>query len=383
MKGSEILVYLDNAATTKPCEQACEAVMKGLETFGNPSSLHRAGLEAELLVSEARECVADALGCSADEIYFTSGATESNNTAVFGAFKAQGKRKHRAVTTTVEHPAVAKPFDELEKLGCEVIRVSPDESGRFSAKDIFDAVNDDTFLVSAMLVNNETGAVLPVQKAFSMIKKKYPSVITHCDCVQGFMKTPVSVKKLCADMISVSGHKIYAPKGIGALYIRKGLHIPAYLLGGGQEKGMRSGTESVPLICGFGAAVKMLKDNIPANLAKVRELESYLFEKCRENGEITVNYSGEDKLPYVNSISVNDLKSEVLLHFLEEREVYVSSGSACSKGKKSGVLQEFKIPTRDLDTTIRVSFSVNSQKSDVDAFIAAVEEAQKKLARLR
>jgi len=356
--------------------------MDGLENFGNPSSLHKAGLNAELSVSRSRETVASALGCTPEEIFFTSGATESNNTAIFGAYKAQGKRKKRVVTTTVEHPAVARPIDELEKLGCEVIRVAPDENGKFNARDIFSAVNDDTFLVSCMLVNNETGAILPIEKAFSMIKKKNPEVITHCDCVQGFMKLPVKTKKLCADMISVSGHKIYAPKGIGALYVRKGLHIPPLMLGGGQEKGFRSGTESVPLICGLGAAVSELMYNISENLEKMRELEKYLFEKCAENGEISVNYA-EDKSPYVNSISVKDLKSEVLLHFLEEREVYVSSGSACSKGKKSGVLQEFRIPAQNLDTTIRVSFSVSSTKDDVDKLMEAIEQAQKKLARLK
>lgn len=376
------MIYLDNAATTKPSAAVCSAVMDGLENFGNPSSLHKAGLNAELSVSRSRETVASALGCTPEEIFFTSGATESNNTAIFGAYKAQGKRKKRVVTTTVEHPAVARPIDELEKLGCEVIRVAPDENGKFNARDIFSAVNDDTFLVSCMLVNNETGAILPIEKAFSMIKKKYPEVITHCDCVQGFMKLPVKTKKLCADMISVSGHKIYAPKGIGALYVRKGLHIPPLMLGGGQEKGFRSGTESVPLICGLGAAVSALMYNISENLEKMRELEKYLFEKCAENGEISVNYA-EDKSPYVNSISVKDLKSEVLLHFLEEREVYVSSGSACSKGKKSGVLQEFRIPAQNLDTTIRVSFSVSSTKDDVDKLMEAIEQAQKKLARLK
>lgn len=376
------MIYLDNAATTKPSAAVCSAVMDGLENFGNPSSLHKAGLNAELSVSRSRETVASALGCTPEEIFFTSGATESNNTAIFGAYKAQGKRKKRVVTTTVEHPAVARPIDELEKLGCEVIRVAPDENGKFNARDIFSAVNDDTFLVSCMLVNNETGAILPIEKAFSMIKKKYTEVITHCDCVQGFMKLPVKTKKLCADMISVSGHKIYASKGIGALYVRKGLHIPPLMLGGGQEKGFRSGTESVPLICGLGAAVSELMYNISENLEKMRELEKYLFEKCAENGEISVNYA-EDKSPYVNSISVKDLKSEVLLHFLEEREVYVSSGSACSKGKKSGVLQEFRIPAQNLDTTIRVSFSVSSTKDDVDKLMEAIEQAQKKLARLK
>ena len=375
------MIYLDNAATTKPCDDACKAVMNGLEHFGNPSSLHKVGLDAEILVTKARQQLADALGCNEDEIFFTSGATESNNTAVFGAYKAHGKRKHRVVTTTVEHPAVAHPCDELEKMGCEVIRISPDESGEISAKDIFDAVNDDTFLVSCMLVNNETGNILPVDKAFSMIKRKYPQVICHCDCVQGFMKIPVKVKKLNADLISISGHKIYAPKGIGALYVKKGVHIPAFMLGGGQEKGFRSGTESVPLICGLGASVQMLKDNINENFANAKKLQEYLIEKCGENGGISINSKG-NLSPYVTSIAVKKLKSEVLLHYLESKDVFVSSGSACSKGKKSGVLQEFKIPSENLDSTLRISFSIETTTEDIDGLMQAIKSAQNELARI-
>lgn len=230
------MIYLDNAATTKPCDEAKTAVMKGLEVFGNPSSLHRAGLDAELLVSDAREIIADALGVTPDEVYFTSGATESNNTAIFGAYKAHGKRKKRVVISSVEHPAVKNPAQELEDMGCEVIKISPDENGEINARDIFAAVNEDTFLVSCMLVNNENGYILPVEKAFSMIKKKYPQVITHCDCVQGFMKIPVKAKKLNADMISLSGHKIYAPKGIGALYVKRAFIYRLLCLGEDRKK---------------------------------------------------------------------------------------------------------------------------------------------------
>lgn len=377
------MIYLDNAATTKPCSAACQAVAQGLETFGNPSSLHKAGVQAELLVNDARETVASVLGALPEEIFFTSGATESNNTAIFGAWNKLGKRMKKAVTTTVEHPSVAKPFDELEKKGCEVIRVSPRDDGLFYAKDIAGAVDENTFLVSCMLVNNETGAVLPIEKAFAAIKRKYPKVITHCDCVQGFMKFPVKAKKLNADLISISGHKIYAPKGIGALYVKKGVHIPAFIYGGGQEKGFRSGTESVPLINGLGAAVGTLKDNISANFQKAKEVQKYLFEKCEENGEVFVNYKGENCSPYVTSIAVKGLKSEVLLHFLESMDVYVSSGSACSKGKKSSVLQEFKIPDGNLDSTLRISFSVSTTKEDIDKLFEAIQAAQNKLARIR
>ncbi|WP_295153597.1 cysteine desulfurase family protein [uncultured Ruminococcus sp.] len=377
-----VLIYLDNAATTKPCDAAKAGVMKGLEVFGNPSSLHRCGLDAELLVTDARTAVADSLGCLNEEIFFTSGATESSNTAIFGAFKSQGKRKHRVVTTTVEHPATARPFDELERLGCEVVRVSPDENGIISAEAITDAVNEDTFLVSMMLVNNETGAILPVSKAFTAIHRRFPKVITHCDCVQGYMKLPIKAKTLGADLISLSAHKICGPKGIGALYVRKGLHIPALLMGGGQEKNMRSGTESVPLICGFGEAVKQYSGNISERLEKARRLEALLFELCEKNGGISVNYRGE-KSPYVNSISVEGLKSEVLLHYLEKREIFVSSGSACSKGKKSGTLAEFRIPVRNMDTTLRISFSPDTTEDDLYGLMEGIAAAQQELAKLK
>ena len=375
------VIYLDNAATTKPCKEAAEAVMKGLECFGNPSSLHSLGLEAETLVSEQRQVIADAIGCLPKEIYFTSGATESSNTAIFGAFAAHGKRKHRVVTTTVEHPSVTNPINKLEQLGCEVIRLSPDENGQITPSAVLEAVNDDTFLVSMMLVNNETGAVFDVGSAFSAVKKKYPQVLTHCDCVQGFMKLPFTVKKLNADMISLSGHKIYAPKGIGALYVSAKVHIPALLLGGGQEKGFRSGTESVPLICGFGAAVKALSGKVEENLENARAVQGYLVKKCGENGGIAVNFSGGS--PYITSIAVEGLKSEVLLHFLEKKDIFVSSGSACSKGKKSSVIKEFRVPEKLSDSVLRISFSTDTTTQDIDALMSAITEAQGSLARIR
>ena len=375
------VIYLDNAATTKPCKEAAEAVMKGLECFGNPSSLHSLGLEAETLVSEQRQVIADAIGCLPKEIYFTSGATESSNTAIFGAFAAHGKRKHRVVTTTVEHPSVTNPINKLEQLGCEVIRLSPDENGQITPSAVLEAVNDDTFLVSMMLVNNETGAVFDVGSAFSAVKKKYPQVLTHCDCVQGFMKLPFTVKKLNADMISLSGHKIYAPKGIGALYVSAKVHIHAFLLGGGQEKGFRSGTESVPLICGFGAAVKALSGKVEENLENARAVQGYLVKKCGENGGIAVNFSGGS--PYITSISVEGLKSEVLLHFLEKKDIFVSSGSACSKGKKSSVIKEFRVPEKLSDSVLRISFSTDTTTQDIDALMSAITEAQGSLARIR
>lgn len=375
------MIYLDNAATTKPCKAAADAVMKGLECFGNPSSLHSLGLEAETLMNGQREVIAAAVGAQAKEIFFTSGATESSNTAIFGAYAAQGKRKHRIVTTSVEHPSVANPINKLEQLGCEVVRLSPDENGQISPKAVLDAVNGDTLLVSMMLVNNEVGAVFDVGGAFGLVKKKYPDVLTHCDCVQGFMKLPFTVKKLCADMISLSGHKVYAPKGVGALYVRSGVHIPPFMLGGGQEKGFRSGTESVPLICGFGAAVAALSGKVDENFKRAKSVQGYLIQRCGENGGITVNFVGGS--PYVTSISVQGLKSEVLLHFLEKKGIFVSSGSACSKGRKSSVIKEFRVPEKLSDSVLRISFSVDTTNEDIDGLMGAISEAQGSLARIR
>ena len=382
MKGNVLMIYFDNAATTAPSNEACKAVSEGLKCFGNPSSLHRLGLDAEKLLDIARDNIASVLGVQDHEIYFTSGATESNNTAILGAARKFGKRKKRIVTTSVEHPSVSEVCTRLESEGFEVIRVLPDADGRINAADIINSVDDNTFLVTCMYVNNENGFILPVEKAFSVIKKKYPDVITHCDCVQAFLKLPIKAKKLNADLISLSAHKIHGPKGIGALYMKKGVNIPAFIVGGGQEKTFRSGTESVPLICGFSAAVMELSENIDRRYEYVKSLQTYLFDRCSEFDNIHIN-SDSNCSPYVNSIAISNLKSEVVLHFLEERDIFVSSGSACSKGKKSSVLKNFRVAEKYLDSTIRISFSKDNTKCEIDSLIEALAEANKKLCKIR
>lgn len=230
-------VYLDNAATTKPCEEAIEAVVEAMKNnYGNPSSLHRKGLDAQLAVDSARKNLADALGCDAGCIYFTSGATESNNLALRGACSAYGKRKKRLVVSSVEHASVAETFDHLETTGFEVVRVSPDKNGEFHAEDFIDACDENTCLISMMYVNNETGYILPVSEVFSAVKRRFPEIITHCDCVQAFMKIPLKADSLKADLISVSGHKFHAVKGVGVLYVKKGVRILPIVTGGKQEK---------------------------------------------------------------------------------------------------------------------------------------------------
>ena len=377
------MYYLDNAATTKPCSKAVVAVTNAMtKDFGNPSSLYRLGLDAEIIVENSRKSIAMALGCDSQNIFFTSCATESTNTVVFGCAKNYGKRKNKVVTTAVEHPSVQQSFDELEKQGFEVIRVFPDEQGNISAEQIFSEVDEKTFLVSCMLVNNETGYILPVADAFKKIKKKFPDCITHCDAVQGFLKFDFKVKQLYADCISLSGHKIYAPKGIGALYVQKGIRIAPYIIGGGQERGFRSGTESVPLIAGFGESVKEFSLTTNQRLQHAKSLKAYLQTKIAECQGVKLN-SGEDCSPYINSVSVEKIKSEVLLHYLEQRDIFVSSGSACSKGKKSQVLSAFKIPERYLDSTIRVSFSNETTFEEIDVLIENIMKAQNELCKIK
>lgn len=366
--------YLDNASTTKPCVEAVDAVVRCLtEDYGNPSSLHAMGLNAQRHMDHARESVAKALGCTKDSIVFTSGATESSNIAVLGTARLYGRRRKRVVTTTVEHASVRECFNELERQGYEVVRVAPDSDGEVSAESLINAVDANTCLVSAMLVNNETGYVLPIAKAFGTIKKRFPETVTHCDCVQGFLKLPISVRTLKADLVSISGHKVHAPKGVGALYAAKGIRVAKTNLGGKQERGFRSGTEALPSIAGFGAAVDVLYPTVGERFEHVSNLKRYLLDSVSTLDWVTVN-SKSDASPYIVNLSVEGVRSETMLHFLESKGVYVSSGSACSKGAQSGVLGEFGLSDRLSDSAIRVSFCETDSTDDVDAFVAALRE---------
>ncbi len=378
-KGMNELVYLDNAATTKPCQAAVDAAVEAMTVnFGNPSSLHRAGLNAQLAVDKARKLIADAIGAESSNITFTSGATESNNLALRGAAAAYGRKKHRIVASSVEHASVDETLSALEKQGFEVVRVAPAEDGRFRPADFVAACNEDTVMVTMMYVNNETGYVLPVKEAFSAIKRRYPDIITHTDCVQAFMKLPVKANTLCADLISLSGHKIHGVKGVGALYIRKGVRVLPIVTGGKQEKGIRSGTESVPLIAAFGAAVEQLQPTITERYDRVAALKTHLLELIADAENVTVN-SPEDGSPYVVNLSAVGKRSEIMLHFLESREIYVSSGSACSKGQQSGVLGEFGITGKRADSAIRVSMTAETTAEELEIFAEALREGMEKV----
>lgn len=372
-------VYLDNAATTKPCEEAVKAAVDAMtENYGNPSSLHRAGLDAQLVMDSARKTIAASIGAESSEIYFTSGATESNNLALRGASAAYGRRKKKIVISAVEHASVDETASALEKNGFEIVRVSPREDGRFYAEDFVSACDDNTCLISMMLVNNETGYIMPVKETFMAVKRNFPDIITHCDCVQGYMKLAIKASSLGADLISLSAHKIHGVKGVGAIYIKRGIRVIPVVTGGHQEKGIRSGTESVPLIAAFGAAVDCLKPTTAERYEKASQLKSYLLAQLADIENIVVN-SPDDASPYVINISAVGKRSEIMLHFLESKGVYVSSGSACSKGQQSGVLGQFGISGKRADGALRISITAETTEAELDGFVSALKEGMDKI----
>lgn len=372
-------IYLDNAATTKPCGEAVSAAVDAMtENYGNPSSLHIAGLDAQLAVDRARKAIAASIGADSSEIYFTSGATESNNLALRGISAAYGRKRRKIVISSVEHASVDETASALEKNGFEIVRISPRDDGRFYADDFISACDENTCLVSMMLVNNETGYIMPVRETFMAVKRSFPEIITHCDCVQGYMKLPIKAASLGADLISLSAHKIHGVKGVGAIYIKKGVRVIPIVTGGKQEKGIRSGTESVPLIAAFGAAVDKFRPTIAERYERVSQLKSHLLEKIGGIENVAVN-SPADGSPYVINISAIGKRSEIMLHFLESKGIYVSSGSACSKGQQSGVLGEFGISGKRADGAVRISITAQTTEEELDDFAEALAEGMTKI----
>lgn len=372
-------IYLDNAATTKPCGEAVSAAVDAMtENYGNPSSLHRAGLDAQLAVDKARKAIAASIGADSSEIYFTSGATESNNLALRGISAAYGRKRRKIVISSVEHASVDETASALEKSGFEIVRISPRDDGRFYADDFISACDENTCLVSMMLVNNETGYIMPVRETFMAVKRSFPEIITHCDCVQGYMKLPIKAASLGADLISLSAHKIHGVKGVGAIYIKKGVRVIPIVTGGKQEKGIRSGTESVPLIAAFGAAVDKFRPTIAERYERVSQLKAHLLEKIGGIENVAVN-SPSDGSPYVINISAVGKRSEIMLHFLESKGIYVSSGSACSKGQQSGVLGEFGISGKRADGAVRISITAQTTEDELDEFAEALAEGMTKI----
>lgn len=371
--------YLDNSATTPVLPGAAQkAAELMLDEYGNPSSLHTRGFRARQELEAARQAVAARLGARAEEIVFTSGGTESNNLALFGAVEARRRLGNRIVTTLAEHDSVLNAARELQKQGFEVVFLRPDSRGHIPEEDVLEAVNERTILVSMMLVNNETGALFPVQAAARAIKRRKAPALLHTDAVQAFGKLDVSPAKLGADLCTVSAHKVHGPKGAGALYVKKGVRILPRAFGGGQERGLRSGTESVPLIGAFGEAVKRLPREAET-LPRVRELNALLRERLAGIPGVEIN-SPEDALPYLLNFSAGRVRAETMLHFLAERGVYVSSGSACGRAKPSHVLEAMGLPQERIASALRVSFSRFSVPEDAEALARALREGLSALA---
>lgn len=375
-------IYLDNSATTRVCPEAAEKALELMtQCYGNPSSLHALGFRAEQALSQARQSVAKLLSAQPEEITFTSGGTESNNLAIFGGAFARRHVGRRIVTTQIEHPSVLEPMAQLEKEGWEIVRLAPDAFGRISPQQIEEAITPDTALVSIMAVNNEIGSILPVEAAARVIRRNKYRTLLHVDAVQAFGKLPLIPGKTGIDLLTVSAHKIHGPKGAGILYIRKGVHIPARTFGGGQERNLRSGTEALPAWCAFGAAVKALPP-LREEEASIRAL----WEDARQRLSAipgVVLQSPLEGLPYILNFSCGGVKAETMLHFLEERGIYVSSGSACAKGKPSHVLEAMHLPRAQALSSIRVSFSRENCPEDVVALADAVQEGMETLVRAK
>lgn len=371
--------YLDNAATTKVCDEAAQAALAAMtENYGNPSSTHTKGREANRLLEAARKQVSATLGCTPGELIFTSCGSESDNWAILGGAEAMKRRGKHIISSAVEHDAVRRSLDELESRGFEVTRLAPDEKGGVSLDSVVSALRDDTILVSLMLVNNETGAVTDISSIARAVKKACPAALVHTDAVQGFMKVPFSAKSLGADMISVSGHKIHAPKGVGALYVKNGLKLKPFLVGGSQENGRRAGTEAMPQIAAFGAACEIARAGMAENIARMEALRARAVERLsREIPELVLIGGGS---PHILSISLPGWRSEVLMNYLEAKEVYVSRSSACKKGGRSHVLEAMGLSSRVIDGAIRVGLSRFTTEADVDALCAALKEAHDTLA---
>lgn len=372
--------YLDNSATTKPCEQALKKAMQiACECYGNPSSLHFLGFEAKKELEKSRKSVADFLGVSEGEIYFTSGGTASNMTAVLGSASAKRREGKKIITSKIEHPSIIKNFELLGEQGFKPVFLEPDKNGKISLDDLYNAVDEDTILVSLMAVNNEVGSIQNFDKVKQIIKAKNSNALYHCDAVQAFGKIKINPAKLGIDLMSMSAHKIHGLKGSGALYVSKNVKIKPAIVGGGQESGLVSGTEAMPSICAFGEAVKNI-GSVEENLKKVEALRDGFLEKISALDFIVVN-SPSDALPYILNISVKGVPSQVMLNALSSEGICVSAGSACSKGHRSGVLSSMKLPAARIDSAVRISLSKYTEEKEMDLLFDAVVRTANRIRR--
>jgi len=373
---------LDNSATTRCSDRACQLMVDLLtKDYGNPSSLHMKGIEAERFVETAKKKIAKTLRVSEKEIIFTSGGTESNNLAIIGAAMANRRAGNHIITTSIEHASVENPMEFLKEQGFEITYLSVDENGIISLEELEEAVTEQTILVSMMQVNNEIGAIEPVAEAVELIKKKNPDTLIHVDAIQSYGKMYIYPKKLGIDMLSVSGHKIHGPKGSGFLWVKEKTKLKPLILGGGQQKGMRSGTENVPAIAGLGEAAEEIYENLDEKRAHLYGLKQRFIDGIEKLEGTHVNgKTGEDSAPHIVSVSFEGIRSEVLLHSLEDRGIYVSSGSACSsnnhagKQKGSKTLRNIHLKENLLDSTLRFSFSVHTTEEEIDYALEVLGE---------
>lgn len=387
------IVYLDNSATTRQLDQVTDIMTEMMrEDYGNPSSLHLLGVEAEKRVRGARKSLAAALGASEEEIYFTSGGTEADNTVFFGVAEARKRTGKKIITTAVEHPAILEPARRLQAMGFTVEYIGVDGHCHLDMEKLASAIDEETILISVMGVNNETGTILPIEE-ISRMKEQYnrahnTDILLHCDGVQALGKIPVDLKGGYGgvDLLSVSGHKIHGPKGIGALYVRKGMHLPPFVYGGGQEKHMRSGTENTPAIVGFGKAAEIGRKDFAERTGRMKAVRSRLLEGIlAEIPDVRINSpQDETACPSVLNVSFLGTRGEVLLHTLEQEGIFVSTGSACSSNKKgrSHVLMAMGLSDREIEGAVRFSFSGENTVEEMDYVIEKVKAAVLRFRRL-
>lgn len=371
--------YLDNAATTAVCPEAAEAAVRAMTLcYGNPSSTHAKGREAAKLLAAARGEVANALGCAPEELVFTSCGSESDNWALLGGAESARRTGKHIISSLAEHDAVRKSLELLEQRGWEVTRLKPDASGAIRVEDVREALREDSALISLMLVNNETGGVTDIAGVARLLRERSSRALLHTDAVQAFMKVPFSPKSLGADMISISGHKIHAPKGVGALYIRSGLRLKPFVVGGSQEAGRRAGTEAVGQIAAFGAAARIARAEMAESTARMAALKADTLAQLRAG--IPELQWIDSAAPHILSVSLPGWRSEVLMNYLEAREIYISKSSACKKGGRSHVLEAMGLSSRVIDGALRIGLSRFTTREDTDALCRALCEAHDTLA---
>ncbi|PRR70791.1 Cysteine desulfurase [Clostridium thermopalmarium DSM 5974] len=378
----KIEVYMDNSATTKPYDEVIETMVDAMKNYyGNPSSAHIHGIRGEKKLNEAREIIAKTLNCTKDEIIFTSGGSESNNFLI-GGFAKKGVHM---ITSSIEHPSVLNTFKELENQGVRVTYLNTDSSGSIKLDELANSITKDTVLVSIMHVNNEIGIIQDINTIGKIIKEKSSRAKFHVDAIQSYGKLDIDVKRDNIDLLSISGHKIHGPKGIGAAYIKKGLNPKPLIYGGGQERKLRSGTENLPAIAGFAVAADKKAKNLKENFHKVQEVKQYFIDKLKDIDDIRINSKGAKFSPYILSVSFKGVRGEVLLHALENEGIYVSTGSACSSRlhERSHSLEAIGLTEEEMEGTIRFSFSEYNSKKEVDYVIEVLKKSLNFLRRLR